>query len=212
MGFLSIAFRRWIQYLPIMTLTFDSWPNKAIEFRGGIQDFGLRGALTRILNKISAVVSKIWRAKRARRKIEVVDDTSPMINWFLWDKNHINIFYFIWISSDLWKIIDVLGIFKGARVACPPPPLNLCTEFINSSHAKFEPSYIKIHLMAWSLLCSQGYIHFCLLWPWPLTSDLIKINRVHLLVMVNMSAKFDKDVQNGLVYGVHKVKVYMYTD
>ena len=31
---------------------------------------------------------------------------------------------------------------------------------------------------------------------WPLTS---KINRVHPLTMVNMSAKFDKEIHNGLV-------------
>ena len=34
------------------------------------------------------------------------------------------------------------------------------------------------------------------MWPWPLTS---KINRVHPLAMVNMSAKFDQEAHNGLV-------------
>ena len=28
---------------------------------------------------------------------------------------------------------------------------------------------IKIHLTVWSLPCSQGYSHTCLLWPWPPT-------------------------------------------
>ena len=39
------------------------------------------------------------------------------------------------------------------------------------------------------------YVH-CDLDLWPLTS---KINRVHPLVMVNMSAKFDKEICNGVV-------------
>ena len=34
------------------------------------------------------------------------------------------------------------------------------------------------------------------LWPWPLTS---KINRVHPVVMVNISAKIDEDAQDGVV-------------
>ena len=41
------------------------------------------------------------------------------------------------------------------------------------------------------------YFFICPLWPWPLTS---KINRVHPLTKVNISAKFDdKEIQNGLV-------------
>ena len=36
----------------------------------------------------------------------------------------------------------------------------------------------------------------CPLWPWPLTS---KIKRVNPLTMVNISAKFDKEIHNGLV-------------
>ena len=37
------------------------------------------------------------------------------------------------------------------------------------------------------------YVH-CDLDLWPLTS---KINRVHPLIIVNMSAKFDKEICNG---------------
>ena len=48
-----------------------------------------------------------------------------------------------------------------------------------------------------SLSCSQCYFHICQLWPLPLTS---KINRVHPLVIVNMSVKFDEDVHNSLVF------------
>ena len=46
--------------------------------------------------------------------------------------------------------------------------------------------------------CSQCYFHIRQLWPWPLhlTS---KINRVHPLVIINMSAKFDEDAHNGSV-------------
>ena len=39
-------------------------------------------------------------------------------------------------------------------------------------------------------------IHRCQLWAWTLTS---KINTVHPLTMVNMSANFDKETHNGLV-------------
>ena len=48
------------------------------------------------------------------------------------------------------------------------------------------------------LVCIRftAYFHICPWWPWPLTS---KINRVHPLTMVNMSAKFDKEIHNGLV-------------
>ena len=44
--------------------------------RGG----GGKGVLTEILKKISAVVFKIWIVQRARRKIDIVDDMSPIIN------------------------------------------------------------------------------------------------------------------------------------
>ena len=49
------------------------------------------------------------------------------------------------------------------------------------------------------LLCLQGWVisTFCLMWPWHLTS---KFNSVHPLIMVNRSAKFDEDSQNGFVY------------
>ena len=57
-------------------------------------------------------------------------------------------------------------------------------------------SLIKKSTTVQSLLCSQAYFHTCPLWPWPLTS---KINRVHPLVMVNMSAKFDKEICNSVV-------------
>ena len=43
------------------------------------------------------------------------------------------------------------------------------------------------------------YNDICPLWPWPLTSDLIKNNRVHPLTMINIFAKFDEEIQKGLV-------------
>ena len=75
--------------------------------------------------------------------------------------------------------------------------------FILSSWWTCLPSLIKKYTTVWSLSCSQAYLHICPLWPWPLTS---KINRVHPLIMVNMSAKFDKEnMQRFSRYHVHKV-------
>ena len=45
------------------------------------------------------------------------------------------------------------------------------------------------------------------MWPWPLTS---KINRVHPLIMVSMSAKFDKEIHNSLVCIVF-TSLFLYT-
>ena len=59
------------------------------------------------------------------------------------------------------------------------------------------PSLMKKHITVKSLSCSQAYL--CVNFDldlWPLTS---KINRVHPLVIVNMSAKFDEDMHNNLV-------------
>ena len=57
-------------------------------------------------------------------------------------------------------------------------------------------SLMKKYTTVQYLSCSQAYLHICPLWPWPLT---FKINRVHPLTMVNMSAKFDLEAQNCLV-------------
>ena len=67
--------------------------------------------------------------------------------------------------------------------------------FILSPWLTCLPSLIKKSTTVKSLLCSQAYFHRCPLWPWPLTS---KINRVHPLIMVNMSSKFDKEICNGV--------------
>ena len=68
--------------------------------------------------------------------------------------------------------------------------------FILSPWLTCLPSLIKKSTTVKSLLHSQAYFHRCPLWPWPLTS---KINRVHPLITVNMSAKFDEEAHNGLV-------------
>ena len=68
--------------------------------------------------------------------------------------------------------------------------------FIPSPWSTCLPSMIKKSTKVKSLSCSQGYFHICPLWPWPLTS---KINRVHPLIILNMFAKFDKEICNGLV-------------
>ena len=68
--------------------------------------------------------------------------------------------------------------------------------FILSSRLTCLPSLIKKSTTVKPLLCSQAYFHRCPVWPWPLTS---KINRVHPLITVNMSCKFDKEICNRLV-------------
>ena len=92
---------------------------------------------------------------------------------------------------------------------------------ILSSRLTCLPSLIKKSTTVKSLLCSQAYFHRCPVWPWPLTSKInrvhplitvnmsckfddlwpltSKINRVHPLITVNMSCKFDKEICNGLV-------------
>ena len=68
--------------------------------------------------------------------------------------------------------------------------------FILSSRLTCLPSLIKKSTTVKSLLCSQAYFHRCPVWPWPLTS---KINRVHPLITVNMSCKFDKEKKSTTV-------------
>ena len=41
-----------------------------------------------------------------------------------------------------------------------------------------------------------AYFHTCPLWPWPLTS---KMKRIHPLTMINITAKFDAEIHNGLI-------------
>ena len=70
--------------------------------------------------------------------------------------------------------------------------------FILSSWLTCLPSLIKMHKWFSSYRVHKIisiYVH-CDLDLWPLTS---KINRVHPLIMVNMSAKFDKETCNGVV-------------
>ena len=49
--------------------------------------------------------------------------------------------------------------------------------------------------MVWSLLCSLSDFNCCILWPWPLTSE---INTVHPLIVCNICAKFDQNTLNSL--------------
>ena len=42
----------------------------------------------------------------------------------------------------------------------------------------------------------KAYFRTCPLWPWPLTSIIIRVNP---LTIVNISAKFDDEIHNGLV-------------
>ena len=71
-------------------------------------------------------------------------------------------------------------------------------------------SLMKKHTTVKSLWCSQAYFHICPLRPWPLT---LNINRVHPLITVNMSAKFDEEAHRFSLYGVHKlISIYVHYD
>ena len=85
--------------------------------------------------------------------------------------------------------------------------------FILSLRLTCLPSLIKKSTTVKSLLCSQAYFHRCPVWPWPLTSDL-QNQKVHPLITVNMSCKFDKEICNGLVSSVfHKlISIYVHYD
>ena len=70
--------------------------------------------------------------------------------------------------------------------------------FILSPWLTCLPSLIKKYTMVYFYCVHKVisiYVH-CDLDLWPLTS---KINRVYPLIMVNMSAKFDKETWNGVV-------------
>ena len=69
------------------------------------------------------------------------------------------------------------------------------------------PSLIKKSTMVKSLSCSQAFFHICPLWPWPLTSE---INRVHSLIILNMSAKYDKEICNGLLVSIMFTSLFPY--
>ena len=98
------------------------------------------------------------------------------------------------------------------------PPKSIGFTMVNMS-AKFDQEAHDGLVCIWF----TAYFHTCSLWPWPLTSDLqnwvhpltrVKFpylsivtltfdlwpsNRVHPLIMVNRSAKYDKEIHNGLV-------------
>ena len=90
------------------------------NMRGADQGFwftgGGGGGANLNLNIILAVVSKIWRA---RRKLEIVDDMSPMKKFFMRQINR-NILYLLRVTNDLWKIVDALGILEGAYAPLNP--------------------------------------------------------------------------------------------
>ena len=68
-------------------------------------------------------------------------------------------------------------------------PLTMANMYM---YAKFDEILFfddEAHKGLGVLSCSQAYFNICLMWPWPLSP---KINRVHPLVIVNMSAKFDE--------------------
>ena len=84
------------------------------------------------------------------------------------------------------------------------PPISIA--FILTSWAITTPNLVNIHSMILSLFCSQGYIHFRVLWPWtvPLLCIVtltcyLQIYRVHPIIIIDTSAKFDEDWYNSLV-------------
>ena len=130
----------------------------------------------------------------------------------LWPSNSIGFMLSSW-ATTMPNVINIHSTVLSSIVFARLFPLVFCDldlwppksiGFILSSWATTVPSLIKIHSKVWSLLCQQGYFHFCLmikihwtvlslfcsqcyfhfcqLWPWPLNS---KINRVHPLIMGN---------------------------
>ena len=76
--------------------------------------------------------------------------------------------------------------------------------FILSPWLTCLPSSMKKHTVVKSLIsCSQAYFYTCQWWPWPLTS---KINRVHILTLASMCAKFDEEEH------IRQITLYVYCD
>ena len=58
--------------------------------------------------------------------------------------------------------------------------------------------FAKAREVTHNLVCIgfKAYFRTCPLWSWPLTSKIIRVNP---LTIVNISAKFDDEIHNGLV-------------
>ena len=77
---------------------------------------------------------------------------------------------YIKMQSMVWYLVlirlySLLPIVTLTFYLWPPKSIG----FILSSCETFVPSLIKIYWTVWSVLRSQAYFHFCLLWPWSLT-------------------------------------------
>ena len=95
---------------------------------------------------------------------------------------------------SLYRVHKLISIYVHCDLDLRPPK---STGFILSPWLTCVPSLIKKHTTVKSLSCSQAYFDICPLWPWPLTSE---INRILPLIMVNMSAKFDKQEAQRATY------------
>ena len=71
------------------------------------------------------------------------------------------------------------------------PPNSIGFNMVNTSAKFHEEAHNDLVCIGFT-----AYFYTCPLWPWPLTS---KIIRIHPLTMVNISAKFDEEIHNGLV-------------
>ena len=117
------------------------------------------------------------------------------------------------IGNEICVIFVKMKSWQNAKFLelSAPDPLSATTSIpINFDHLISKCYYVQLQLLlAFHIIniptqsvasprtphLSMIYVH-CDLDLWPLTS---KINRVHPLIMVDMSAKFDKEICNGLV-------------
>ena len=180
--------------MSIVTLTFDLWPPKSI---GCILSSRLT-CLPSLIKKSTTVKSLLCSQAYFHRcpvwpwpLTSKINRVHPLITVNMsakFDKEICNGL----VSMVFTSLFPYMSIMTLTFDLWPPKSIGC----ILSSRLTCLPSLIKKSTTVKSLLCSQAYFHRCPVWPWPLTS---KINRVHPLITVNMSAKFDKEICNGLV-------------
>ena len=180
--------------MSIVTLTFDLWPPKSI---GCILSSRLT-CLPSLIKKSTTVKSLLCSQAYFHRcpvwpwpLTSNINRVHPLITVNMsakFDKEICNGL----VSMVFTSLFPYMSIMTLTFDLWPPKSIGC----ILSSRLTCLPSLIKKSTTVKSLLCSQAYFHRCPVWPWPLTS---KINRVHPLITVNMSAKFDKEICNGLV-------------
>ena len=110
------------------------------------------------------------------------------------------------VASPRTKHLSMIPIMTFTFELWSPKSIEF-TMVYNNMSTKFEEEASN------GLVCIRftAYFHTCPLWPWPLTS---KINRVHPLTMVNISAKvWKRNTQRFSLYCVHKlIFIYVHCD